>query len=271
MSPAMPGVALSPSLIECASTRMQTFAVISDIHSNLEALQAVLEKIDALGIQRIVSLGDVIGYGPDPEACLRLVEQRCDIKLIGNHEYAVLNPTQLYRYKGPVLDALNWTRQRVDTAGLTGLIHGLPAERQDGDIYFAHGTVRNPLHEYLREADRAGYSTFDEIVESLEHDFTDFHLCFIGHNHHPFLATREGFLHPHDQHSVFHIAKEDKLYVSVGSVGQPRDGDPRAGFVSFDGERLSFHRVRYPVEITTKKIVAAKLPHIFATRLTVGK
>lgn len=250
---------------------MNPFAVISDIHSNLEALQAVLARIDVLGIERIVSLGDVIGYGPDPEACLRLVEERCAIKLIGNHEYAVLDPTQRIRYKGTVRQALDWTSERIIKAGMVELIRNLYPEWQDGDIYFVHGTVRDPLHEYLREVDSAGYSTFDEINRSLERDFNDFHVCFIGHNHHPFLATVEGFLHPHDGQREFHIAKDDRLYISVGSVGQPRDGDPRAGFVTFDGTRVHFHRVTYPFEVTARKIKAAGLPPALAARLAVGK
>lgn len=250
---------------------MQPFAVISDIHGNLEALQAVLARIDALGIARIVSLGDVIGYGPDPEACLRLVEQRCALKLIGNHEYAVLNPTQHIRYHTVALQALEWTRKRIAKAGMFELIRNLKSGCQEGNIYFVHGTVRNPLHEYLREEDKEGYSTFDEMVMSLEQDFTDFHICFIGHNHHPFLATREGFLHPHDGHAEFHVSEDDRLYLSVGSVGQPRDGDPRACFVTFDGQRVIFHRVPYPHDVTAQKIMAAKLPKALADRLALGK
>jgi diadenosine tetraphosphatase ApaH/serine/threonine PP2A family protein phosphatase len=230
----------------------------------------VLARIKALGIRRIVSLGDVIGYGPDPEACLRLVQQHGAIQLIGNHEYAVLNPAQNYRYKETVLQALDWTRERIVKSGLIESIRELEPEWQEDDVYFVHGTVRNPLHEYLREADSAGYSNFDEIVRSLESDFNDFRICFIGHNHRPFLATLEGFLHPHDSHREFHIASEDRLYVSVGSVGQPRDGDLRAGFVTYDGTQVSFHRVAYPFQITARKILAAGLPSVFASRLAAG-
>ncbi len=250
---------------------MKPFAVISDIHSNLEALQAVLARIDALGIETIYALGDVIGYGADPEACLRLVAKRCHHRLLGNHEHAVLDPTAGARFTEFARKAIDWTRERIRQADLFNLISGLRPAYQQGDIYFAHGTVRNPLHEYLRESDSSGYSTFDEMAESLERDFTDFRICFIGHNHHPFLATTEGFLHPHKGLSEFHVSGDNKFYLSVGSVGQPRDGDPRACFVTFDDSHASFHRVPYPFAITAEKILAAGLPRFLADRLAAGQ
>lgn len=249
---------------------MRPFAVISDVHSNLEALQAVLAKIDALGIDTIYSLGDVIGYGPDPEACLKLVETRCARRLLGNHEYAILDICASARFNEAARKGLDWTRERIRKADLWSLIQGLSPEYQVGDIYFVHGTVRNPLHEYLQEADSGGYSTFDEMAASLESDFVDFRICFIGHNHHPFLATTEGFLHPHPRLSEFQVSADDKLYLSVGSVGQPRDGDPRACFVTFDGSHVRFHRVAYDFETTAKKIIAAGLPRFLADRLAKG-
>ena len=250
---------------------MKPFAVISDIHGNLEALQAVLARIDALGIETIYCLGDVVGYGADPEACLRLVEKRCRLRLLGNHEHAVLDATAGARFTELARNALDWTRESIRRAELFNLISGLSPACQQGDIYFAHGTVRNPLHEYLHESDSSGYSTFDEMAESLARDFIDFRICFIGHNHHPFLATTEGFLHPHEGLSEFHVSRDDKFYLSVGSVGQPRDGDPRACFVTFDDSRVIFHRVAYPFAITAEKILAAGLPKFLADRLAEGQ
>jgi diadenosine tetraphosphatase ApaH/serine/threonine PP2A family protein phosphatase len=250
---------------------MKAFAVISDIHGNLEALNAVLADIDAQGIETIVSLGDVVGYGPDPEACLRLVDKRCRLKLIGNHEHAVLHPKQRIRFNAAAQQALEWTRARTDTPELNAMMKRLGPEWQLDDLYFVHGTVRNPLHEYLRVEDQSGYSTFDEMAQSLERDFVDFRLCFIGHNHHPFLATTEGFIHPHAGQSRFHVGPEDKFYISVGSVGQPRDGDPRACYVTCDGASIAFHRVPYAHEVTAKKILAAGLPAMLAERLALGQ
>lgn len=250
---------------------MKPFAVISDIHGNVEALQAVLDRTDALGIDTIYSLGDVIGYGPDPDACLRLVATRCQRRLLGNHENAVIDASAATRFTAAARESLDWTRQRIRATGVADLISGLSPAYREGDNYFVHGTVQNPLHEYLRESDSGGYSTFDEMVQSLERDFINFRICFIGHNHHPFLATSEGFLHPHQGQSEFQVSRDDKLYLSVGSVGQPRDGDPRACFVTFDGSRVAFHRVAYPFATTAEKIRAAGLPTSLADRLALGR
>lgn len=248
---------------------MSKIAVISDVHGNLEALTAVLARIDALGVDGIYSLGDVVGYGPDPELCLALLEQRCELRLMGNHEYAAIHgATAAFN---PVARAgIEWTRQRLIKTGFLDSIRNLPSYHQEGDALFVHGSVRNALNHYLVEFDRNGYSTFDEVTSSLDEDFTSFSICFVGHNHKPFLATAEGFLHPHEGLPSFHVPKDEKFYVSVGSVGQPRDGDPRACFVTFDGARLTYHRVDYPFGITAGKIRACGLPEILADRLAVG-
>lgn len=250
---------------------MSTFAVISDVHGNLEALQAVLAEIDRLKIGVVYSLGDVVGYGPDPEACVLLTESRCCLRLMGNHEHALLHPAAGLTFTAHARQAIDWTRQRILQAGLLDHLGESAPSHQNRDMLFAHGAVRNTLHEYLRESDRHGHSTFDQLVASLENDFVHFRICFVGHNHKPFLATAEGFLHPHRGMHEFHVAKEERLYVSVGSVGQPRDGDPRACFASFDGSRVSFHRVAYPHATTAGKIRARGLPEKLADRLAVGK
>lgn len=251
---------------------MGTIAVISDVHGNLEALEAVLAKIDALKVDAIYSLGDVVGYGPDPEACLDLVTRRCQVRLLGNHEYGVLHAAQTATDFNPTaLRAVDWTRQRVRQAGLLESIAWLKSSHREGRLLFVHGSARNSLNEYIMEWDSQGYSNFDQILSSLEEDFTDFHVCFVGHNHKPFLATREGFLHPHEGCHEFQVPEDEMLYVSVGSVGQPRDRDPRACFVTFDGTTLAYHRVDYPFEITAGKIRALGLPGALADRLAVGR
>lgn len=246
-------------------------AVISDVHGNLEALQAVLARIDELGIDSICSLGDVVGYGPDPEACLLTTKERCRLRLMGNHENAVLSPAYADSFNPAAKLAIEWTRDRIEKAGLLDCIKGLKPFAQEQETLFVHGSVRNALHEYLLESDRSGYSTFDEVVESLENDFVYFRICFVGHNHMPFLATTEGFIHPHEEISEFQVSGDARLYISVGSVGQPRDGDPRACFAVFDGAKVTYHRVPYPFETTARKILSCGLPRVLADRLAVGK
>ena len=251
---------------------MGTIAVISDVHGNLEALEAVLARIDALKVDAIYSLGDVVGYGPDPDACVALTARRCRLRLMGNHEYGVLYPRNSENDFNPLaLRAVDWTRERIRQAGLLDSIAGLKSSHQEGRLLFVHGSARNSLNEYVLESDSQGYSNFDRILTSLEEDFTDFRVCFVGHNHKPFLATREGFLHPHEGCHEFQVPEDETLYVSVGSVGQPRDRDPRACFVTFDGSMLTYHRVAYPFEVTAGKIRASGLPAILADRLAVGR
>jgi diadenosine tetraphosphatase ApaH/serine/threonine PP2A family protein phosphatase len=250
---------------------MSTIAVISDVHANLEALQVVLGEIDALGIETIYSLGDVIGYGPDPEACLRLTVDRCSLRLMGNHEHAVIHPDLGFNFNAIAQKSLEWTRDRIREAGLLGQITGLQPHHQEGEVLFVHGTNRDNLEEYLQESDRSGYSNFEGVVDALEKDFTSFRLCFVGHNHKPFLATTEGFLHPHEGLKEFQVPKEEKLYVSVGSVGQPRDRDARACFVTYDGSKVVYHRVPYPFDTTAEKIRARGLPVFLADRIALGR
>lgn len=251
---------------------METIAVISDVHGNLEALEAVLARIDALQVDAVYSLGDVVGYGPDPEACLARVTRRCRVRLMGNHEYGVLHADDRETDFNPTaLRVVDWTSKRIREAGLLESIAGLKSSHREGPLLFVHGSARNSLHEYILESDSQGYSNFDQILASLEQDFTDFRICFVGHNHKPFLATREGFLHPHEGCHEFQVPEDETLYVSVGSVGQPRDRDPRACFATFDGTTLAYHRVDYPFEITAGKIRAHGLPAILADRLAVGR
>ncbi|MDP1653513.1 MAG: metallophosphoesterase family protein [Rhodocyclaceae bacterium] len=251
---------------------MSTIAVISDVHGNLEALQAVLARIDELGVKDIYSLGDVVGYGSDPEACILLTESRCRLRLMGNHEYGVLHATNPgFKFNATAQQAIDWTRQRIEKAGLLDRISGLQSSYLEGDLLFVHGSARNALNEYILEADGSGFSNFDKILASLEQDFTGFRICFVGHNHKPFLATTEGFLHPHPGLHEFQVPQEEKLYVSVGSVGQPRDRDPRACFVTFDGSKVTYHRVTYPFATTAEKIHTRGLPVALANRLALGK
>lgn len=240
-------------------------AVISDIHGNLEALLAVLDRIESLGIRRVVCLGDTVGYGPNPVECLDLVLSRCQVALMGNHEYYVSKPASAFMNQ-TALAALKWTHRVLRESGRLRSAAELRPRWQDGDLYFVHGSVRGEIADYLTELTHEGQSTLDEIVECIRNEFKTFRVCFVGHNHKPFLATEEGFIHPHDGAMEF-FTGEERLYVSVGSVGQPRDGDRRSCFATFDGESVRFHRVPYPAEVTARKIRENGLPASLAERL----
>ncbi|OVE75656.1 hypothetical protein BVX97_03930 [bacterium E08(2017)] len=248
---------------------MNKIAVISDVHSNLEAFSAVLMTIKKLGIETIYSLGDTIGYGPNPVECVKLAVDNCSVRLMGNHEYSVRNPGEM-AFNEYAEAAVNWTREQLEHADMLDEATDLGAALKRENTLFVHGSIKDPVSDYVKETDSDGYSNFDDIANTLEKDFTAFELCFVGHNHQPFLATGEGFLHPHDDVDEFYV-KDQKLYVSVGSVGQPRDMDTRACFVTYDGEVVKYHRVPYPLDITAEKIINSPLPDILGKRLYIGR
>jgi predicted phosphodiesterase len=242
-------------------------AILSDIHGNLAALEAVLEDIDKRGVDRIISLGDVVGYGPCPVECLKIIRDRADFSLLGNHEYAILNGPEGFN---PIAtEAIDFCRSQLSShKDLLQYIEGLSAARLEGEVLFVHGSADDPLMEYIREAEDR--EDFVQFVEDLKLSFKRFDLCFTGHNHRAFLGTPDAFIFPHSVVSRFNIENR-KLYVCVGSVGQPRDDNNRASYVTFDGKFVEYHRVAYDIERTALQIQKAGLPHFLAERLFIGQ
>ncbi|MDR1518716.1 MAG: metallophosphoesterase [Planctomycetota bacterium] len=244
-------------------------ALISDVHANLAALRAVLADIRRHQPDEIVCLGDTIGYGPQPAECLSIVRQSCSMVLMGNHEHAVLYGAEQFT---PLAQAaIDWTARILRDSETLDYISSLKSDFRRGNLRFVHGSIRNPLLDYVREADTPW--AFFYLVRTLQNDFADFNICFVGHNHRAFLGTEVGYIFPHDGGPVvktgFHIGRE-KAYVSVGSVGQPRDGDWRSSWVMFDGEGVEYHRVEYDRGKTIDLIRQAGLPEFLAERLQFG-
>ncbi len=254
---------------------MDQHAVISDIHANLEALKAVLAHIDQQGIEEIVCLGDIVGYGPDPLACLDLVAERCSVVLCGNHDYAVLygardfNPAaeEAIAYHQelllPRMDAGPAKKKRWD------FLRNLPARYEIGDILYVHGSPRNPIHEYILESD---------VRWGLEHKLREAfdkvkHLCFIGHTHRPGIVTEDlDFIPAEDLTNGRFLFTESKAIINVGSVGQPRDRDPRCCYVTVDAEGCTYHRVDYDYTVTQTKIsMSGRIDMSLAERLEEGR
>jgi diadenosine tetraphosphatase ApaH/serine/threonine PP2A family protein phosphatase len=191
------------------------------------------------------------------------------VRVMGNHEYAVRFPDEL-QFNPDAQAAVEWTRDVLDVADLVDRATDLPMHHKEDDLLFVHGSVKNRILDYVHSEDPSGYSTFDTIAKTLEESFVGFRLCFVGHNHLPFLATEEGFIHPHQSVDEFYVAGR-KLYVCVGSVGQPRDGDTRASFVVYNGETVKYHRVPYDATVTARKIRDERLPKKLADRLLMGR
>lgn len=249
-------------------------AVISDIHGNLEALQAVLKDIDAQQLDEIVCLGDIIGYGPNPCECLDLVIKRAKWTILGNHDQAALFDPDGFN---PVaLRAIYWTRDQLDSGpGGNSQINRrwdflgeLPRSRSEGDWMFVHGSPRDPTNEYV----------FPEYIfdqRKMELLFSKIQkYCFMGHTHLPGVFTTQcEFITPDECDYVFRLTSE-KVMINVGSVGQPRDDDNRSCYVVIDDEAstVTFRRIEYDFETTSNKIYAvADLDNMLGDRIKHGR
>jgi diadenosine tetraphosphatase ApaH/serine/threonine PP2A family protein phosphatase len=246
-------------------------AILSDIHSNLEALEAVLADIATFKVDEIYCLGDVVGYGPNPRECVDLA-MKFKLTLMGNHDQAVMFDPKDFN---PVAEkATQWTRRqleapirsRQDADRRWEFLGELPSTFQDGDILFVHGSARNPLNEYVFPEDIYNPRKLERIFPLVKR------YCFQGHTHIPGVFTEDKrFASPEEINST-HTLNDVKVLCNVGSVGQPRDGDWRACYVLLDGATIHYRRVAYDVEATIKKIHAVPdLDKFLGDRLRKGR
>jgi len=246
-------------------------AIISDIHSNLEALQAVLGDIIGQGIDEIYCLGDIVGYGPDPRECLDLVMQ-CQACILGNHDQGALFDPE--GFSSGAERAIFWTRRQLEkTNGATDqtrrrwdFLCDLPRVRREDDFLFVHGSARSPLNEYVFPEDTYNARKIEKIFSLVDK------VCFQGHTHVPGVFT-EGckFYSPDDLQGEYRFG-DGKIMVNVGSVGQPRDGDRRACYVILHDDRIEYRRVEYEFETTREKIhEIAELDNFLGDRLMEGR
>ena len=253
-------------------------AIISDIHGNLEALQEVLEDIDRERVDSIVCLGDIVGYGPNPCECVRLVRDRCDVVILGNHDQgALFDPDG---FNSGAERAIRWTRNQLEmhdhlprnkAQRLSDFLGELPRTHAEGEILFVHGSPRRPLDEYVFPEDVYDSLKMNHIFELVGR------YSFQGHTHIPGVFTPAPEFHapdvPRDAVEWGIDLPGTKAMVNVGSVGQPRDEDARACYVVLeDDKRVRFRRISYPKETTCRKIrEIAELDNFLGDRLLVGK
>jgi diadenosine tetraphosphatase ApaH/serine/threonine PP2A family protein phosphatase len=249
---------------------MAAFALISDLHANLEALEAVLRRIDELGVAEISCLGDVVGYGADPLPVARLVMQRCAWCIQGNHDWGLFH--ELDDFNPLAREALLYSRQmlqpslfRFGRGAVWQYLRDLPLRMDAHGYLFCHGSPRDPVMEYVLKSD--GFlepEKMQQIFGLIDRP------CFVGHTHWPGVHTPDFQFHQaNDENRKFRL--EGPCIVNVGSVGQPRDGDPRASFVVVDDGLVEFHRVTYDLRRAQAKILAAGLHPALAERLARGK
>jgi predicted phosphodiesterase len=238
-------------------------AVISDIHANLHALTAVLEDVEREGPDRIWCLGDLVGYGPRPNECCRVVQERVQLSLVGNHDLVVIGDVDVGDFNPEASRAASWTKDMLDDESRDYLSSLEPHASSDG-VELYHGSPRNAVWEYVLDA------------EAIQAAFADSEapVVLIGHSHVPIVArlAEDEVKAAHAPEGTEGELDGGRLLLNPGSVGQPRDGDPRAAWLLLDLEtgRASFRRVEYPLAKTQAEMRDAGLPEALAERLAFG-
>lgn len=244
------------------------YAVISDLHSNLAALEAVFADVASCGVDEVLCLGDVVGYGPDPVACLRLVREKVKLTLLGNHDEALMS--EPFNFSAAAKAAIDWTRAQLprddpDMDELWAFLADLELMHQRGPDLFVHGSPTDPTQDYLMPGDDLTSPKYDDVFEEFER------LLFVGHTHLPCVITPDRKVRRAGALGNEYKLDADQAIVNVGSVGQPRDRDPRSCWVLVDDDRITWRRVPYDVQQTMDRIRAAGLPAQLAERLMSGK
>lgn len=238
-------------------------AVFSDVHSNLHALEAVLEAIDALGYREMVCCGDVVGYGAFPNECIELLRQRRIPTLAGNHDHAALGMTDIDFFNDIAKAAVFWTQDRLTPENAHWLRQRPYTFELPPHFFFAHASPWHP--------EQWGYVlTFGDARQAFEEFKHQF--CCIGHSHQPALVIKRGEELNCPEEGSAEIEPDCRYLINVGSVGQPRDHNPDASFVTIDldARQITFHRVAYPVHAAQEAIRRQALPHELADRLAFG-
>jgi diadenosine tetraphosphatase ApaH/serine/threonine PP2A family protein phosphatase len=243
-------------------------AVLSDVHSNQPALEAVLAAIDEAGVEEIWCLGDVVGYGAQPDACAALIRERCDICLVGNHDLAVLGSLDISSFSETAAAAVEWTLAEV-SEGTLEFLRGLEPDGAREGIGLFHASPRDPIWEYVLSAEQAEAGL----------DAQEERISLVGHSHVSLFYCRPPTAKPGDtwggpiRDGTLPSLETGKWLLNPGSVGQPRDGDSRAAWLELDTDESTahFHRVRYDIALAAETILAAGLPSQLAERLKVGR
>jgi len=239
------------------------YGIISDVHANLAALEVVLRELR--DVDRIVCLGDVVGYGPCPVECCAKVHRVCEKTIRGNHDVAALELERAEWFNEEARAALYWTHEQLDSAATT-FLRSLPVTAEIDGALLVHGAPSDP--------DRYILSVWDALAELAQ---SEAELIFFGHTHLPeayvFRAEEETLERVYlGRGEKLTLGPRDRALVNVGSVGQPRDGDPRAAFGIFDSSErtIEVRRVEYPIARTQELMRAANLPEWLSQRLEVG-
>jgi diadenosine tetraphosphatase ApaH/serine/threonine PP2A family protein phosphatase len=242
-------------------------AILTDIHSNLPALEAVLSAIDEAGLERRWCLGDVVGYGAQPDECAKLVSERCELSLVGNHDLAVTGEISSDVFSASAAAAVEWTRANADAATIE-FLRSLRPDNTDQEVGLYHASPRDPVWEYVLAVDQARDCMAAQSAR----------VSLIGHSH-VALWFSDGSGPPggngggQAEGGKELDVSSDRWLLNPGSVGQPRDGDPRAAWVELDTAewKATYRRVEYDIDRAAEAIRDAGLPDLLAERLYIGQ
>jgi predicted phosphodiesterase len=239
-------------------------SLISDIHSNIHAFNAVLEEIDKRGVDQIFALGDIVGYNAFPKEVLELVRARNIASIMGNHDIVCCGRENPIWFNSTAREASLWTRKQLSEEEKRYLWNLPNEQRIQKTIYAVHGSPVS-RDDYLMDMMDA-LNCFQHLPDS------KIQICFFGHTHIPSIFSSHGPSHDSIGEGRQNLSARNRYFINPGAVGQPRDGDPRASFAILDTEEISleFIRVKYDLEAAMNAIVSAGLPHFLADRLLVG-
>ncbi|MDI6840358.1 MAG: metallophosphoesterase family protein [bacterium] len=239
------------------------YGIISDIHSNLEALLVVSKELKRRQIRHIICLGDIVGYGANPNECCEVIDELTDFVILGNHDAGSIGLTDLSYFNEGAKSACIWT-SKVLTQKNREWLKSLPITlKNEGDL-IVHSAPSNPkAWNYILSEEDAVYefSTFEENI------------CFVGHSHVPITFVKEDSQYRTIQDYRFKLVPSYRYIINPGGVGQPRDDDPRASFAIYDKDKNEIEIIKVPYDIKSaqQKIIAAGLPKWLAVRLALGR
>lgn len=240
------------------------YAFLADIHANLAAFNAVLDDIEQRGgVEEFWCLGDIVGYGPEPSRCIKLLRQYKHICVAGNHDLAAIGRLDIASFNPDAASACRWTARQLSPKDIKYL-GSLPSVIEKDDFTLVHGSPREPVWEYLISKGSA--------MENFAFFKTKY--CLVGHSHIPFVFKQEdgGCSSIPLSEDIRQVPGKKRLIINPGAVGQPRDGDPRASYAIYDSDLgvVRLYRVAYDIAVTQQKMVKNNLPISLIVRLEHG-